>query len=181
LQQVAQATQQIEAAAQACYGRVKENPAYAGVLERFPVFNIASAPLTRQIDNGFATPAEAQALIALHDDANACREAKAASLESINPREAAFFRATGHPATEIYASIIQGRATWGQAVTALRRLDAQRQLEAQARADADWQNRRALLMMEGPPPAVRTRSLSLPQPQQTNCTRYGNTVNCTTY
>jgi hypothetical protein len=189
--------------AKACVDQVKANPVYAGVLRRFPIFSMDQVPLSQLMDDTYATPEEGQALIALHDAAGSCRKARAAIWQTVHPEGAAVQRAVEAPLAEIYAGLVQRQITWGEGIKRFRALGQavqqqmaevtnrrvqgidQRHRAEQERRSQALQTLSNSLILQGQMQQQQFQNQqlinSMNRPVNTNCTRIGNSVNCTSY
>lgn len=168
----------------ACYREALAGPNFDLISDK-----LAPDPdLALQSDRSIATPDEAAAIMALHESTKRCRAIWIAMGEQVSPTYAALLRQSFARGDANTARLVSGKITWGEwaMAQATEKADRAAKLTAEraavyqglATADAAEKERRAAAWQRA---AIAGAMINASMPRQTNCTRFGDTINCTTW
>jgi hypothetical protein len=189
---VRQATELGNERGRACFALVRANQTYLEVLTFFPVLDSEAMPLATTLNQSYATPDQATTLVALNRDVQACRELRYVAWQDTDPVSVSIFRDGDVEENEIYAGLVRRQISWGDAASRLQKtarftIARVRKNEANMRADAEQSHsaelgRRAVIGAAIQQSIAQQQMInSMNRPRTTNCTGFGNSVNCTSY
>ncbi|MBS0219189.1 MAG: hypothetical protein JSR91_00455 [Proteobacteria bacterium] len=194
----------------ACWAKAYSSAQWSALKGKLPDFHDNGLPpMSLLVDRTKPTEAEAAMLLSFHQEyVTPCRKLTLNDIGNVHPSLTAVFAQAYANSDAEYAKLVQRQETWGEFAQAysqekqrfIAALDnaggkIQQQLDAsyryeiqqrQAAADAfsNWAYQQqviAALNQMAQPRAVAPPALQVPQMRTINCTRYYNTVNCTSY
>jgi hypothetical protein len=182
-----------------CYGQINADAAYAELTRHFPFQDIHQATLAQQIDPTFATPHEVALISERHDRIVPCRKGVVDGFMTVEPSIGVLWAEAFSKGDENLLQLAKGKESWGDYVVRAKaiadeniakRLTASREIDAGLNASHQQE-------MAGRAAAAQAFSNSMAQQQMinqnqqmlnnanrpvtTNCNRFGNSVNCTSY
>ncbi len=180
------------ARAMVCIETVMDNPNFQSLAVHMPVGLKTDPTMTQLIDNGVPSDNEAATLIKYHDALEPCRQRLVKDYMEIAPSIASILISEYEKGDLITADLIQHKITWGEANKKRQALRAE--ITEQITIAAQEIDR-GLAQENAAEIANRQRIFNnwmawqqnqqlinnLNRPTYTNCTRFGNTVNCTSY
>ncbi len=193
-------TERASVATDSCWSRAQAQEGYAALSSRLSLRYSQPPTLAQRIDASKATPEDRRALSDLHRDwLTPCRKAMIDGAVAVLPALQRTMLRYAEREDEVYAGLVGGRLTWGEANTQLAaiRLDmtnAMHEIASQAAQDLRRQHtyeleRRAAAMRalaqalsdfaDQRIEAERQRQASTPR--QTICQNVGGVLSCTTY
>ena len=182
-----------------CMSKIAANPAYKSFAQHMPLGGTVYPTLTQLADDNLPTAEDVKVIIALHNDMAPCRERLIEDAMNVNPGFIPTMLQFYNGSDLIMVSLMQRKITWGEANkkrSALindfmakmqvvgsqidRELAASNQAELAQRQAAlnalsQWANQQQVLMQN------QQMINSLNRPVITNCTRYGNSINCSSH
>ncbi|MDA8169517.1 MAG: hypothetical protein M0Z59_07450 [Nitrospiraceae bacterium] len=180
------------ARAKFCIDNVSSNPDFQSLSVHMPIVFGGVPTMAQLTDNGMPGDEDTQKLIKFHDALQPCRQQLIKDYMEIAPTIASIFISEAEKGDLITADLVQHKITWGEANKERQALiaEATEQITIAAQ-EID----RGLAQENAAEIANRQRIFNnwltwqqnqqlinnLNRPVNTNCTRFGNTVNCTTY
>lgn len=188
----------------ACVQKIESNPAYQEIAKHTPLNGLVSPTLLQLADAGVPTDEDVQAIIALHNEVSVCRghsiEDYMQIVPGIIPTTVELYRMSDL----ITVDLIQRKITWGEANrkrlalkeeylknarVVLSQLErdlyvshqselAQRQAAWDALAQWGYQQQ---ILMQNQQLINSLNQTTIRRPAITNCTRVGNSVQCSSY
>lgn len=188
------------AATDSCWSRARAQDGYAALSNRLTLKHGVPPTLAQRTDGSKPTPEERQTLSDLHRDwLTPCRKAQIDGSVAILPALQRTMLRYAEREDAVYAALVQGRLTWGEANTQLAAIrvettNAMYEVASQAAQDLSRQHahemeRRAAAMVALGNAMVEfanqrieaERQRQQSQPRQTICQNVGGFLSCTTY
>lgn len=185
----------------ACVQNIRDNPVYQPLFAHMPKTDIGilNPSLAQLTDNGLPTEEEAKLLVASHKELTACRQRMIEDSMKAVPSTVPLLLQQFNQADSLTVDLLQRKITYGEANRkssalandfiaryqgALAELDRELQASHQAELAHRQAAGQALLQWSAQQQALQQNQQlinTINRPVMTNCTRMGNTVNCTSY
>ena len=177
----------------ACTKEVQSRPQFSTIVHRLSL-TTESPSVDHFVDSSRPTPSDARNIASYATEIRPCRAMMVSGLTSISPTLPAIFSAYHRDIDIVYADLIQGRLTWGDAnrqISAIRTASQQRAVTVAEQVDAklaaqhdrestDRQNALSGLAVAAQQMQARRSSRrGNDLPISTTCNRFGDTIDCT--
>lgn len=196
---IQEGSQTAQQKAKACFSKISANPAYQSFAQHMPLNGSVYPTLAQLADDNLPNDEDVKVIIALHNDMAPCRERLIEDTMKITPGFIPTMLQFYNGSDLIMVDLMQRKSTWGEANkrrSALindfmakmqvvgsqinSELAASNQAELAQRQAAlnslsQWANQQQVLMQN------QQMINSLNRPVITNCTRYGNSINCSSH
>jgi hypothetical protein len=184
---------QAKSAYDACVAQAKTLPSYGVVGTKLHIWEQGEPSIDQRMDNSIPTPAEVQALLALHREGiEPCRKIALDGATKIHPVLPGILAEAYANGDANYVKLAKREETWGEYVTAEDQINrsakaklAQAEQQVVGRLQAshtqELQRRQAAAAALAQWGYQQQVIAAMNRPVQTNCTRFYNTVNCTSY
>lgn len=184
--------------ANACFDAVNSDPAYAEIGRHVPLNNVRQASLTQQTDKSYVTPHEVDLLSARRERLLPCRKALIDGF-MVAPPIGVVWMDYYAKADANLLELAKRSVTWGDYVTRQKTLvdetqprlvAAGQKLDAGLRAEHQQEMQQRAAAAQAFSNAMYQQQLlnqnqqminNMNRPVMTNCNRFGNSVNCTSY